>query len=867
MKINKNLKRRIALAIVLGTCFSGVAEAGQSSLYGNSHPSTGFTLRPADGASATGYTFDFDKYNNIYEVFAGYASNTDAVSNVLNFYGGSSERAYGGYAYYGGAYSNKVNFYNGSISNFAGGLTGGYSFDEQANDNIVEINGNLNNSFVYGGRTESKSNNKILKAVHNTININNGGNNVGAATAGSAYLVIDENISQGEIGADYNKVLVDSNGEHISLFGGSAAAFSVMVQNPNTGIYEEQQFNDGAYKISADNNSIVVNNGKILSITAGKATLGPNINNIVDGSYLSSSGNSVIVNNGKVDYVYLTTIGTANNNVIPVVINDNSLTLKNGEISVAIDGVSSQVPNSSSIKVYNNAINVEGGTISGDVTCGRVYINPENVVNIESRNNNFNWYGGNIEGSINGYYYYGAGIRDNLKDSNFNFYASKTNSNKTIDSLSNFENYNFYLDNTVTADSTLINLTGTADLYNSNVGVAVLGSSPLKTGDSVTLLSANSKGAIQTSDNLKNDTSHMRAENISAVYDFTLKNDGMKLTATVGNAAPDTNTTDTNTNTTDTSGINTNPKAENLMEGRAAEAFMTYDKLDIVDKAYQASKHSSTPTTFLDYSYSDVTTKDNTKLRGMNMVWGAASTIGGEKDQGNTLTRGVFLEYGDNSFSSDDHYYNGSIWGSGKGKKTGIGVLLRKVMFDRHYYDAYLRAGTLNTDYSALAEGVGKIKYDNKDLYVSGHFGYGQFIQLTPNLQMDAYAKYFYNRIPGHSTTAYTNDIDPMPISFDTFTNHRLRLGSKFTWDYMDSNNYLFYVDAAIEHERSSDQSGTINGRRISKSNESGTTGVIELGYENNFGFNNAFKFTAKAQGYLGDRRGIGASANISYSF
>ena len=152
-------------------------------------------------------------------------------------------------------------------------------------------------------------------------------------------------------------------------------------------------------------------------------------------------------------------------------------------------------------------------------------------------------------------------------------------------------------------------------------------------------------------------------------------------------------------------------------------------------------------------------------------------------------------------------------------------------------------------------------------MYFSGNLGYGQFIQLTPNLQMDTYIKYFYNRIPGHSTTAYTNGVSEMPISFDVFENHRFRLGSKFTWDYMESNNYKWYADVALEQEFARDQSGSINSHRISKSNGSSTTGIIELCYENKFGVNDAFMFTAKAQGYVGDRRGLGASANLSFSF
>lgn len=720
-------------------------------------------------------------------------------------------------------------------------VTEAYASYEDDSNNIVNVDNDMNNGQVVGGYAHNGNSN------NNVVNIMAGANNIWFVMAGEVY---EPNIA-GEYTSNSNKVVVNTAGNVRNIIGGSIV---------NTGI---------AYKTSVNDNKVIVNNGNIDDIYSAHTR--KDFSKVTEDSYIQALNNNVTLNNGKVRSIsaiyiepkYIDSMAGYGciNNKAPLNISGNSVIINGGEAE-HVKLIYDHKIVESSLTVKDNSINIYGGVVGNIYGCNFL-LDDQHTMQVE--NNTVNWYGGDINGDIFGYAYKVASDKHSpnysgfsdfpddsvpLKGSSFNFFASSNNSNKKISgSLFGFENYHFYLDNTVTANTTLINCKG-VNLRNSNVGVAVLGSSPLKAGDSVTLLSStNANGGIMTSPNLTNDTSHMRAENISTVYDFTLRNeDNKKLIATVA-------------------GAGTNPKSENLVEARQAEAFMTYDKVDIVDKAYQASKHTSKPTTFIEYGYSDITTRDDTNLRGSNVLWGIASTIGGEKDQANTLTRGLFFEYGDSTFASHDIYDTGSIYGYGKGEKTGLGVLVRKVMFDRHYYDAYLRAGTLNTDYNAFADGIGNIKYSNRDVYISGNLGYGQFIQLTPNLQMDAYVKYFYNRIPGHSTTAYTNGVDGMPISFDVFENHRFRVGSKFTWDYMESNNYKLYADIALEQELANDQSGSFNGHRISKSNGANTTGIIELCYENKFGFNNAFKFVAKAQGYVGDRRGLGASANLSFSF
>ena len=729
--------------------------------------------------------------------------------------------------------NNVITIDSGSVSSE---VVGGSARYGNANHNTVNIGVDMNNHVVVGGEAYDGN------ANNNTVNIMAGANNIDWVCGGTSHKTYNSNNVK-EYTSNSNKVVINTSGNIKGIHAGDII------------------YNATAFKTLSRDNEVIVDEGNITDFAIASYTQ-IDSSKADNASYIKVLDNKVTINNGTVGSISVVSMTDDNDtgissatSKIPMTISGNKLIINEGTVPIA-NVIYGENVIASALTVTDNSVDINGGTV-GNVYGGAFLFDDLSTV-VEYRNNAVNWHDGVITGGIYGYGHSipnssGSGAYASrykvLNGSTFNFFASSSNSEKRIEEIGGFENYNFYLTPTVTADTTLIHLNGSAYLSNSKVGVAVLGISPLQQGDQVILLDATgSDGRIWTSSDLSNDTSHMTGQNIATVYDFTLSNDGSRLVAKLGNTS-------------------SNPKAENLMGIRSAEAFTLYDKVDVVDKAYQVSKHTSEPTTFIEYSHSDVTAKDDTNLRGSNVLWGIASTIGGEKDQANTLTRGIFFEYGDGTFSSIGHYPTGSIYGYGKSKKLGMGVLMRKVMFDRHYYDAYLRAGTIKTDYDAFADGVGNIKYDNRDMYFSGNLGYGQFIQLTPNLQMDTYIKYFYNRIPGHSTTAYTNGVNAMPISFDVFENHRFRLGSKFTWDYMESNNYKWYADVALEQEFAKDQSGSINSHRISKSNGSSTTGIIELCYENKFGANNAFMFTAKAQGYVGDRRGLGASANLSFSF
>lgn len=495
---------------------------------------------------------------------------------------------------------------------------------------------------------------------------------------------------------------------------------------------------------------------------------------IVDGYYeitlpdnteLISKDNTVNMYGGKVGSIIGGSVKARDNGNGTTTANSsyNSVNIYDGDVESVGGGLINCNRSKVNGIISNNTVSIYGGNV------GRVYAGSGSYDTYRScivKDNTVNWYGGHINGSIVGD---SVHTWDPTSKSTFNFFASAENSNKMIDGIKNFKNYNFYIDNSVAPDTTLITVADTVDLRQSNICVAATADTQLKKGDQVTLLS--SYEAVLTPENLHNNLNgygNARAANIYNVYDFNLTNpDGKNLKAEIGKVSP-------------------TYQMESISASRQPEVAFLDDKLDIVDFAYQMSVNKPEPVIFIDFNYMDIK-RDHWNLRGNDMVVGQAYTKKNE-DTKNSITQGPFFEYGDNSYSGTNFYSTGDVDGSGKVKKYGAGYLFRQVKFGRHHFDAYVRAGKVTNDFKSNMAYLGEVDYDNSDMYYAAHLGYGQFLNIDPHTKLDVYSNYFYKTIPGSSTNTHVNGVD-YATEFDALTSHKFRVGSKITWDYMKEND------------------------------------------------------------------------------
>lgn len=789
-----------------------------------------------------------------------------------------------------GEYNHTVDIRGAYISVYGKGDGNAYAY---ALDNGViirdsKIDGGISGGAAYGtgavlvgiSETEIPVSRAELKADRNNVLLNNSrieGDVIGGGVSDDFYSITNDYTVVTT--SDENNIRIENNSYTERITGGSASSSKgnsransnvVTVDNSAVKYFIDGGVARGTGEICADNNKIYIVNNSIVNngVDVGSARADLYNNKSVK---LSSSKNyafidSSIVKEGTIrgGYTFLD-MATGANGVNSSVIMDssnNEIILDGGEVRDIEGGVAVEHFNSSDlstsasivVRANGNKITINDGKVDWGIIGGKVESNNYPNVTYEAKDNTVTWKNGIVNGFITGDLIYSnndgemAYSWDSTSNSTFNFYASESNSNKTIMGIDNFKNYNFYLDNTVSPNGTLITVQTPVDLTKSNVGVAMTSDNKFEVGDSITLLATPD---LKTSPDLKNDTSHMDldpepihrmiGENIYDIFDFYLENDGFNLKATLGNKSE-------------------NPKLESISASRQPLIHLLDDHVDVVDMAYEFSLGHDEPVGFYDFNYAKVSTND-VDMQGNSMVFGSAFTKG-EKD---TITQGPFIEYGDSSFIGHKFYDSGLVDDSGKVKKYGAGYLYRKVIDKRHHLDAYVRTGRISHDYSSDIARIGSLGYKDESMYYAAHLGYGQFFQIDPYTKLDVYGKYFYKNIAGSDSTAYINGYDAIDTEFDSLTSHKLRIGSKLT--VQRDNKRTWYADLAIEHELSKTQKSYMGGHSISNESRSDTTGVLEVGYKHVFGPNDSLVFTADVCGYVGSRSGFGGSIGISFNF
>lgn len=240
----------------------------------------------------------------------------------------------------------------------------------------------------------------------------------------------------------------------------------------------------------------------------------------------------------------------------------------------------------------------------------------------------------------------------------------------------------------------------------------------------------------------------------------------------------------------------------------------------------------------------------------VNMVAGISRAINSEIGR---LTAGLFFEYGSNSYD---------VHGSGNAKYMGGGLLGHWKLLDfgpgNFYVDASLRAGQMTNDYESdvLADGFGrKASYDTDSMYYGVHAGAGYVLNLTEDMIVDTYIRYFWLHQDGTDKRISTGD----SVDFDSIDSNRTVAGMRFNYKMTDFVSP--YIGLAYEHEFAGESQASVHNYELASSSLSGDTGIAELGIEFKDKYNSPWFIDLGVQGFTGKREGVGGSLRLGYTF
>lgn len=423
--------------------------------------------------------------------------------------------------------------------------------------------------------------------------------------------------------------------------------------------------------------------------------------------------------------------------------------------------------------------------------------------------------------------------------------------------LGGFQNLNFYLPSTLAANDTMLSVGGTATITGATVNVGIEGgSSPLKAGDTVTLIDA----ATLTGTPANTTANGQGMQGVTLKYTFDILTDNNKLLATVSSTGP-----------------TVNPQTKALSEGFLGGMGLVTQGADVaagqgMDAAVSAAKSGAAGgyglAGFGALSGGSVryNTGSHVDMHSLSLLAGLAWGVDMAPGR---LTLGAFFEYGNGSYNTYNSFSNAaSVDGNGNTHYLGGGILGRYDFINtgpgRFYAEASGRAGNVYNNYesSDLRDAKGReASYDSTSAYYGLHLGTGYIWNITDKASLDLYGKYFWTRQAGDSITLSTGD----PIDFDDVYSSRLRFGSRFAYAV---NEYVSpYVGAAWEHEFDGKARASTNGYDIKAPSLRGDTGIGELGLTFTPSQTLPLSFDLGVQGYAGKREGVTGSLQAKWEF
>jgi hypothetical protein len=417
---------------------------------------------------------------------------------------------------------------------------------------------------------------------------------------------------------------------------------------------------------------------------------------------------------------------------------------------------------------------------------------------------------------------------------NLNVYGANNRFTGDIDASG--KNLNFYVEDNTPANSTILDVTGDADITGSNVVLSSAGNSTLlQVGDKINLIQA---ASINGSPSSATGTG-VFGYTANAALDFVSTAD--TLYAVINEVTAD-------------------KKTKSFSEGIAASlAFVGQGgelaaQDGIIAAVYSAEdKNGFSAFTAGSLGKSKYETGSYAEVSGFSFLAGLAKEL-------NSYTLGAFLEYGTGSYDTNNSFGAAEVAGKGNASYTGGGVLGKFVNEDNYYFDFSGRLGQVKSDFNSADYVVNGLsaKYDYDALYYGLHFGAGHIWQISDGFKFDAYGRYLFTRQNGKEVSLPTSE----KINFEASSSHRLRLGARGTFN--DKAVLSPYAGLAMEYEYGGEVNATVQGLEVDAPSLKGSSGVGEFGLRIN---GKILEADLSAQGYAGKRRGLAGSFKLGYKF
>lgn len=522
--------------------------------------------------------------------------------------------------------------------------------------------------------------------------------------------------------------------------------------------------------------------------------------------------------------------------------------------------------------VYNNTLNIYGGTINGTAYGG---ITSYGGTGGDATGNIINIYGGTFNGDIYGGWAPDGSATDsemNLHGSpdltNATLYAGRSSSsgtssgnslniytkNLTAQNVSGFENLNIYLPENISSGDSILTLTSSSgtNLTDTSVHIGQQLGTTIAEGSQINLIS-NTNGGLTVSDIDFDNTIY---EGITLQYGASLDVQDNSLVLNVGSLQG----VNQNTRIVPTSYMSI-PSIVKTSINRGNNSFNDITNKDIDSLEFELENEIRP---FASMSIENVRTKLgngsylDTKNRGIDIGWSKAFNT----DHGLVVVAPIF-DYSDGSY--DAHLPNG-VYGTGDSSYFSGGVITRIVRNSGMYYEGSLRYGRAESDFYADKFPTGStstafVTYDVGTPVISGHVHLGKFFGFGRRNKIQVYGQYAHAYQKGTDTHLSTGE----HYIFDSLNLGTAKAGVRMISTPRDNSN--FYTGLAIQYDLGNDAVAHYREYSTPSSDSSGSTGIIECGWQYRPTQRSPWALDLNAMGMAGHEKGFSFQAKIKKAF
>ena len=419
--------------------------------------------------------------------------------------------------------------------------------------------------------------------------------------------------------------------------------------------------------------------------------------------------------------------------------------------------------------------------------------------------------------------------------------------NVKVASLSNFENYEFHMQNS--SDSAMLESTGTLHLGdNANLRIYVGNKADNLLGEKINVY----KGA----------------DPIGGNFGTTVALQGISI---VNHLTYDTASIASGSHFFTVTSVSANPLTIAFPDSRLASFSFMNKASDLMFGEGVASAISATATKPSEWAffglisgvYSGYDTKidettGRTTFAGPSFILGGANTT----SVGNgSILASLYFETGIGFIDSQIDTVYGSVNTEGNANYYGGGALIRYAMNSGFYTEGFMRLGTLESKMESLAQNE-NIQNDFMSMYFGAGVNLGYEIDLFDSRDiLDVYTRYTWGHLTG--TDAKLDDQD---YKFDNINSHQVSVGIRYI--FIEESVFSPYLGMPAKYEFDAKSSATIRGEfEIASTSLKGFTGVPEIGLRLTPSETVDLTMALNFAGHFGKTEGFDTSFDIEYSF